>query len=212
MRMISAVLALTILIHVAISSSAPIAAGAAAIGIGDFRAVPSHAEAELSSLQENVSLRLTLANSGNASGTVNVTILEGSILIASSNVTVGANSTSVVNFTWTVKGAGRHNATAVIVGDAVTSPAYMEAVCTLKYIPMKNPSPWYTIPCAFMAIILPMVAIFLVFRWLGKGGMPKKAAKDRMGEEQQAEATDERQQAEGQNGRKGRRMTAGGKQ
>jgi len=182
--MIFAVLACTILILVAFSSSAPIAAGAAAISIGDFRAVPSNAEAELRSLQDNVILRLTLSNTGNAPGTVNVTILEGGILIASSNVTVEANGTSVVNFTWTVKGAGRHNATAVIRGDAVTSSASMEAVCTLKYIPMKNPSPWYTIPCAFMAIILPMVAIFLVFRWLGKGGMPKKAAKDRMGEGQ----------------------------
>jgi hypothetical protein len=176
MRLGAAVAAFIIILVAVTGISAPLAAGSAAICIGDFRAVPASIETDKRSIQENVSLHLTLANSGNESGTVNVTVYEECFHIASSNVTVGANGTSVVNITWTVIGEGVHHATAVISGGAASSPASMGTNCTLKLVPMKQPSPWYTIPCAFLFIILPMVAFFLFFRRLGKGQGRKEKA------------------------------------
>jgi len=201
----SAVAAFMIILLALSNSSATIAAGEAVIRIGDFWAVPSYVETDLRSLRENVSIHLTFSNSGNESGTVNIKISEGSILIASSNVTVEANSTSVVNFTWSLTGEGKHNFTAVISGDAAASPASMETGCTLKYVPMKQPSPWYTIPCAFLFIIVPFVAIFLFFRRLGKGKMPKKTAGDgteekAAGRRQEGTTKTDGQQAERQKG------------
>jgi hypothetical protein len=176
MRLSTAVAAFIIILLAVSEQSAPLAAGDAAISIGDFRAMPASIETDKRSIQENVSLHLTISNSGNESGTVTVTVSEGGVVTASSNVTVGANGTSVVNFTWTLKGDGKHHATAEISGGAASSPASMETGCTLKYVPMITPSPWYTIPCAFLFVILPMVAIFLFFRRLGKGERPKEKA------------------------------------
>jgi hypothetical protein len=129
-------------------------------------------------LPAQIILGLNLSNAGNASGTVNVTISKGDRILFSRNVTVDPRSELGVNFTWSVAEPGKYNLTATILGDATVPPSTKATLITISYVPVKTPSPWYAIPCAFLAIIIPVVAIFLGIRWLGGGGRTEREDHD----------------------------------
>lgn len=158
------------MVFLVLACCAPLADSAPAISISDFGAEPDDVEVDSQGIPADVVLRLVLSNSGNASGTVNVIIALEPAILLTKNVTVGPNSTQTVNLTWQVRAAGRYNLTAAISGDGAVQPQTCVTGVTASYVPVRDPSPWYTIPCALLVIIVPACAIVVAIRWLGRGG------------------------------------------
>ena len=151
--------------------------GRAEIGIQRSHVMPARQETSTGSGRFTVTL--ILENRGNASGVVRLTLSDPEGTFLDEFIEVTPNKTRTVICTWTANGTGTHNATATLSGENATSPLTADLTCELAYIPVEHPSPWYTIPCAFMVIIIPSVAIWLLIRrmkggeWLEKtGGEP----------------------------------------
>jgi len=170
--------AASILFLILAACCTPSACAAPAISINDFRAEPAYLEVDAQGLPVQIILGLNLSNAGNVSGTVNVTISRGDRILFSRNVTVESRSELGVNFTWSVGEPGKYNLTAAILGDATVPPDTKATVVSISYVPVKTPSPWYAIPCAFLVIIITVVAIFLGIRWLGGGGSAERENDD----------------------------------
>lgn len=158
-----------ILVFLIASCCAPPADSAPAISIADFGAEPDRAEIYSYGPAADIVLRANVSNTGNATGTVEVIFALEHGIIFRQNVTLDPGSTRMVNCTWNARAAGKYALSAAISGDDAVQPWTMTANVTVSYIPVKSPSPWYTIPCALLVIIVPAIAIVVAIRWLGKG-------------------------------------------
>jgi hypothetical protein len=165
--------AASILIFALAACCAPSAGAQPAISITDFSAEPSHLELDTNGPPAEIVLILTLSNAGDSAGTVNVNISEEDNILFSENATVVSRSTLTRNFTWVAR-LGAHSFSVTITGDAAGHNTTMATEFSGSYVPVKNPSPWYTIPCAFLVIIIPVVAIYLGIRWLDSGGRTER--------------------------------------
>jgi hypothetical protein len=115
-------------------------------------------------------LNLTLQNTGGRAANVTVTITENGKPLLSKSVTISPNGTYNLSLVWKLQGTGGHTAVAAIAGENVTAPATMQATCNVRLLPLvEHPSPWYTIPCAFLVIVVPVTGIWLLIRRM-KGG------------------------------------------
>jgi hypothetical protein len=162
-----------ILVFLIASCCAPPANSAPAISITGFGAEPERAQIYSYGPAAAIVLRVNVSNAGNATGTVEVIVAVGQGIIFRQNVTLDPGSTRMVNCTWNARAPGKYALSAEISGDGAVQPWTMTANVTVSYIPVKSPSPWYTIPCALLVIIVPAVAIVFAIRWLGRGGNGK---------------------------------------
>jgi hypothetical protein len=122
-------------------------------------------------------LNLTLRNPLESPKNITVTVTENGRTVESRDIAMAGNSSANLTFGWAVQGTGEHRAVATLGGGNETPPANMTATCTVHLKPLvEHPSPWYTIPCAFLFIIIPSVAIWLIIRrmrggeWLERTG------------------------------------------
>jgi hypothetical protein len=153
------------------------AAGAspAGVSIASFGAEPSHTGAHSETEKVDVGLNLTLRNSGAGSANVTVIIMEEGKILLNRTVTVEGNSSYNFSLLWPLKGIGNHTAVATLSGDDLTAPVTMNASCYVKLLPLvEHPSPWYTIPCALLVIIIPSAGIVLFIRHMRGGDREQK--------------------------------------
>ena len=137
------------------------------------------ARRESSTGRATFAVEITLENRGNTSGVVRLKLADTEGTFLEEPVTVTPDKARTVTCNWTVNGTGTHTATASLSGENATAPMTASLTCELAYVPVEHPSPWYTIPCAFMVIIVPSVGMWLLIRrmkggeWLEKtGGKP----------------------------------------
>jgi hypothetical protein len=155
--------------------AAPAKASPDGTGIIDFHSEPAIVNSSLKSGIVNVTLNLTIQNTGATAANVTVTISEKGKTLVTKNVTVGAGGNCSIAMPWSIDGEGTHTVTASISGENVSAPAAMNASCKLHYAGAEyHPGPWYTIPCAFMVIIIPSVAIWLFIRHMRGGEDDRK--------------------------------------
>ncbi|MBM4249135.1 MAG: hypothetical protein FJ149_06815 [Euryarchaeota archaeon] len=151
----------------------------------------------------------TLENSGNATGTVRLALSDAGGTFFEGDIDVAPGSERTFTRDWRVNGTGEHNATATLSGENASAPLSAGATCELAYVPVEHPSPWYTIPCAFLAIIIPCIVIWLVIRRLSGAGLQRyveKGTGDRNGREdrEQRTGTEELAAGSGQRAANGR--------
>jgi len=171
-------LAASILFLILAAGCAPPADSAPAISISDFGAQRDNATVETGGPPASFALNLALSNTGNVSGIVKIKIGWEHEVLFDKDVVVEPNSTQTVNFTWSVRTPGKYYLAAVISGEGVVEPQTMTTNVTVIYVPVKNPSPWYTIPCAVLVIIVPAIAIVAGIRWLGRSDQKDKELPD----------------------------------
>jgi hypothetical protein len=148
------------------------AAGQTADGvfIAAFSAGPGELVVQYGSEQGRATLNLTIQNGRQESCNVTVTVAENSRVMETRALSIAGNSSLNLSFPWTVRGEGIHRAVATLSGGNETAPSEMTAACEVVHSrPVLHPSPWYTIPCALLFIIVPSVAIWLLIRRM-KGG------------------------------------------
>jgi len=157
----------------------PAQAGAPSDGvsISSFTVSPAGTGARTETETVLVGLNLTLRNSGQNDANITVSIKEKGRTLLARNVTIASNSTYNLSLDWPLQGIGDHAAVATISGDNISAPATIQATCNVRLLPLvEHPSPWYTIPCVLLFIIVPSVAIWLFIRrmrggeWLDKTG------------------------------------------
>jgi len=158
----------------------------ASISIRSFTAVPDHLEILQKQAPANASLRLVLMNAGTEAGTVNVIVAEKGKVLFSADLTVNGSSDLELAINWSVKDQGDHKATAVLAGEAAAVPSSAEAPFRLVFddflSALDNPSPPYTIPCAFAFLLLPVLALWLFMRRLrGDGDDGKDGENEKRG-------------------------------
>jgi hypothetical protein len=140
------------------------------VSILAFTASPRSVGARTEAEPVETLLNITLQNTGGTAANVTLTVTEKARTLHSKSVTIMPNGTFNLSLGWTLRGAGDHTVVAAIAGENVTAPATMQATCNVRLLPLvEHPSPWYTIPCAFMFITIPIVVIWLFIRRM-KGG------------------------------------------
>ena len=143
----------------------------AGVHIATFSAEPARTGARTDTEKVGVGLNLSVHNDGAGPANASVVISEGAKTLLNRTVTIEGNSSYNFSRLWTLQGIGNHTAVATISGDGLTGPATMNATCYVKLLPLvEHPSPWYTIPCALSFIIIPVVAFWLLVRYLKRGG------------------------------------------
>lgn len=158
----------------------PPAEGAAPSGvfIASLSAEPEILHVPYGSESGRATLNLTLQNPQEGTLNVTVTVTEGGRSMETRAVSVPGNSSLTLRINWSVKGTGVHRAEAALGGGNESPPSHMAATCELTSgRPVMNPSPWYTIPCAFLFIIVPSVAIWLLIRRARGGDWLERWAK-----------------------------------
>jgi hypothetical protein len=146
--------------------------GGADISIQKVHVTPARQESSTASARFTVAV--ILENRGYATGTVRLMLADSGGTFLDEPIEVTPNKNRTITCAWTVNGTGKHNATATLSGENATSPLTAEVSCELAYIPVEHPSPWYTIPCAFLFIIVPCVAIWLIIRRMRGGDWLEK--------------------------------------
>ena len=164
--------ALILAIALALTALTVFAAGEPPSGvyIAGFSAEPAELWVLSGSEMVQATLNITLRNPLEGTKNITVTVTENGQTVESRDLALAGNSSANLTFGWAVQGTGEHRAVATLGGGNETPPANMTATCNVRLRPLvEHPSPWYTIPCAFLFIVVPSVAIWLIFRRM-KGG------------------------------------------
>jgi hypothetical protein len=160
----------TILLTLAVACGPVSGLQADGVSIAKFRAEPATVIIPYGTDHGRATLNLTLSNNRPSPCNVTVTVSENNRTVETRALSIAGNSSLSLSIPWTVKGEGVHIAGAALGGGNETAPSNMTALCEVVYgRPVENPSPWYTIPCAFLFIIIPSIAIWLLIRRM-KGG------------------------------------------
>ena len=140
------------------------------IYIAAFYADPAELIVPYGSEQGRATLNLTLHNGRQDPCNITVTFSENGRAIETRDLAIAGNTSLNLSIPWSIRGAGVHRAMAALSSGNETEPSNMTATCEMiSGRPVMNPSPWYTIPCAFLFIIIPSLAIWLFIRRM-KGG------------------------------------------
>jgi hypothetical protein len=109
-----------------------------AIGISALKITPAKKENQPKDSSQSYSAAVTLKNSGQKAGKVQLTLVDSvsKKIVANQSFSVGANASSDVKVSFSVKGAGTHSIVAFITGDIESfGNSTKTAKCELQYQP-----------------------------------------------------------------------------